>query len=296
MNLPDLLSELNIPHRQGGEHHHVRHGWIGLDCPWCGRNSQGYHLGIRLDDLFTTCWRCGPHWLGNVLSDYTNQPWSVVRGWIDSLAPSHRLTQADTEQFRHKRKIDLPKGIEGLREPHRAYLRKRGFDPDEIANKWGVRGIGMASTLSWRLFIPIYLHRATVSWTTRGIGDKSARYLTAKPEQEVMHHRNVLYGADYTNDSVVVCEGPLDAWAIGLGGVATLGLQFSQTHVTEIGGFARRTICYDSTISAQQQANKLARLLESFPGETNVVRLESGDDPADAKKNELDKLRKQYLN
>ena len=37
----------------------VSTGWIGVQCPFC--NDETNHLGIRINDLRCSCWKCGNH-------------------------------------------------------------------------------------------------------------------------------------------------------------------------------------------------------------------------------------------
>ena len=89
-----------------------------------------------------------------------------------------------------------------------------------------LQGIGLHPRLPWRLFIPIHSHGRPISWTTRSIGTKDKKkYITASPAEEAAPHKQTLYGLDYCRHTVIVVEGPLDAWNIGPGAAATYGLQ-----------------------------------------------------------------------
>jgi len=190
--------------------------------------------------------------------------------------------------------VKLPSGLQPLLEPHRAYLKGRGFDPDATAKLWGLRSIGMSGRLQWRIWIPITLDGELVSWTTRSIGRHTfQRYVSARPDEEVVPHKSVLYGADLARHAVIVCEGPTDAWRIGPGGCCLFGLNWTAEQVTEIGSFPVRAICFDR--GEMSRARRLASELEGWSGETHVVELESGDDPATADPEELAELRELYL-
>jgi hypothetical protein len=43
MKFTEVLDQLNIEYVTEG-HHHVRPGWVGIDCPWCGKDTHGWHL------------------------------------------------------------------------------------------------------------------------------------------------------------------------------------------------------------------------------------------------------------
>jgi len=189
----------------------------------------------------------------------------------------------------------MPPGVEALQRPHKRYLRQRGFDPDELECLWGVQGIGMSSKCGWSIWIPIHQGGEVVSWTTRTIGKAEPKYNGAGLDEEQINKKTILYGADYVGVSVIVVEGPTDVWAVGPGAVATLGLQYTKQQMLALSRYAHRTICFDSGHLAQKQARRLASELQAFPGQTDVVELETGDDPAEADPEEVDVLRS-YLN
>lgn len=291
-SLHDFLRDHHVPYMEGGSHRHVRYGWTGVQCPWC--RTSVWHMGIRESDGYTTCWRCGRHKLIDLLSELTRLPaeklYEVVR---DVRSFSDRLAYRKTVE--RSDRVILPKGRGPLVKPHKAYLIKRGFDPRAIESSWNIQGIGIHARLCWRLFIPITIRNEVVSWTTRSVGDHPLRYISARPDEESVPHTDVLYGADKAHHTVFVSEGPLDCWAIGSGGTAVLGLNVSEVQIKEIGAFPVRVICFDNSKDAQRRADKLAERLCLFPGDTHVVVLESGEDPADAELAEIDELRKCYL-
>ena len=293
VNIQELLNEYNIPFKSGGSHQHVRPGWIGVNCPWCRTSS--WHLGIRESDQLCVCWRCGFHRFGDALMELLGRSWGEVRDLIGSVQ-GQRPPVRSFDGPKRPSKVVYPSGVGLLQEPHRTALERRGFDPVEIEQVWGVGGIGVTARLRWKLFIPIQVRGVTVTWTTRAVGETGTRYMSARPDEEVTPIKSILYGVDLVpGGSIVVHEGPTDCWATGPGAVGVSGLNVSPTQVAEIGSYQRRTICFDSTRDAQKRAKKLAEKLVTVPGETNVVRLESGSDPAEADPDEIAELRKLYL-
>lgn len=287
-----FLDEHQVPYMQGGNHRHVRHGWIGYQCPWCGTSS--WHLGTRLTDGYTTCWRCGPHRVGDVLIELTKQPWAVVKPIVEQFGGRFQAKQAPLGA-----KLKLPMGIGGLLPCHKEYLRNRGFNPDYLRDTWGVGGIGGVSTLPWRLFIPIYIRKDMVSWTTRAIGGDGLRYVSAKPVEESVPIKNTLYGQHLVpGHTVVVVEGPADAWAIGPGAVAVYGLNVSERQIAEIQSYSTRIVCFDNTTDAQKRAKKLCDKLKAVTSHGSVtyqVLLESGSDPGSASTDEITELRERFV-
>ncbi len=290
--IQEILSQNNVRIWEEGEHKNVRHGWIGVNCPWCGSGSEKAHLGISLSGTYAVCWQCGHHRIGDVLMRLTGKPWVEVKNWLDSLqtAPASRLLRPESPES-----VVYPPNLQTVRGPYRRYLKERGFESDEICSKWGVTATGPVGPLAWRLFIPIHLDGKVVSWTTRAIGDRAPKYRSAGEGEEMIPHKHLLYGMDYVQSSTIVVEGPLDAWAVGTGAVATLGLSNTQEQFDLISQMPSRVICFDSEPAAQRRARKLADQLAPFPGETHVVELETGSDPAEADQSEIEELRRKFL-
>ncbi len=285
MKFTEVLSQLNIPYKTEG-HHHCRPGWVQIDCPWCGRDTQKWHLGYSLDGHFLNCWRCGPHRPIETLMEITGLPFYQCKKLLSGIEPT------ETKKEKPKGKLIIPKGVGKLGRPHLHYICKRGFVPSEIEELWKIKGIGIAAKLAWRIFIPIIYHGETVSWTTRSISDnpKVTRYISAPLKEESIPHKSLLYGEDYAQQTIIVTEGPFDVWRIGPGAVATLGVGYSHAQMLRMSHYPVRVICFDREKTAQIRAKKLCNNLSVFPGETYNIQL-SSKDAAGATAKEIKKIR-----
>lgn len=295
MRVQELLTDLRVPYRGHGESPHVTEGWVGVECPFCGRGTGRFGLGYNLRTGYTTCWKCGPHSLAEVLAEILEKPVREVRSLCGDL-DRPRLFEGDEKPGR----LELPAGITELLPVHRRYLEGRGFDPDELVDRWKIQGIGVAVRLAWRIFIPIHKDLEVVSWTTRtptDDGEPTNRYRGAKRHQERVHRKAILYGADQARSGVVVHEGPFDVWATGPGAVCTCGVGFSRAQVRQLARYPVRAVCFDNDPAAQRRARQLAAELEVMPGETYVVRLDAKDAASAVKERpaELRELRKRFL-
>lgn len=288
-SLTDLLKELNVPIAPE-DHHHRTPGREQIDCPWCSRDSHKWRLGVALSGRWASCWSCGPVNVVETLADTTDLSQKQIRkllGGVEYVSIVPRDKQ--------RGKLVLPYGIDNMLPAHRKYLRGRGFDPDEIATVWDVKGIGNEALYAWRLFIPITCQGETLSWTTRSLFDRGVRYINAKPDQEVISAKHLLYGLDNVQGkAIIVHEGPTDAWRTGPGAVATMGLSYSKQQVLLLSQFDRRVICFDNEVRAQRRARKLCDLLSVFPGETFKVTLDAKD-AGSAKEKEIRELRRRFL-
>lgn len=282
MNIQDLLREWRVPFVEAGGRH-TREGWIGTDCPQCGPGSNKFHLGFNLAGRYFFCWRCG--WLPSR---------KVLELW--RVPPEGIALFGETRPIRYDKRVVAgrlkePEGRGALGTFHKTYLKRRGFDPEELERIWGLEGLGpWALRLAWRIYIPIHHRGQRVSWTARAIGKNvQPRYISAAPAEEAVPHKSLIYGLDYCRDSIIVVEGPTDVWRIGPGAGALLGSAYTPAQVKLISQIPRRFILLDR--DAGRVAKRLAGELGVFPGRT--VLLESrAEDPGTLGDRELARLRK----
>ena len=288
--LTDVLRDLHIPYREHGQHHHTRQGWVQIDCPYCGRGSKGWHCGISIHDGRASCWRCGGKNINDILSRTSGVPNGAVKAALSA------VKFLKVRRRKHTGIYKPPPDLGPLRRGHRRYLEGRGFDPDELVERWHLQGTGeLAGELRWRVFIPIEEYGKPVSWTTRSVSNSSGlRYRSASEQDEAVRHKEILYGADYASHAVVVVEGPVDVWAIGPGAVCTCGIGYSPEQLEALAKYSVRAICFDDEPLAQKRARQLLHALAGWPGENYLIRLH-GNDPATAPKEDLVAIRRDVL-
>ena len=288
-SIEDILRQLKIPY-QTAPHRNVRDGWIGVDCPSCGQGRHGFYLGIHLASGACNCWHCGPTHLDTVLAHLANISWHEAKKIVKGLPRQQKIERSSGQ-------LKLPNGVKSLHRAHKDYLFHRGFSAMQLERLWGIRGIHFGQGLySWSIFIPIHQHGRIVSWTTRSIGDNpDRRYLAAPYTEESVRAKNLLYGEDYTRHAVIVCEGPLDVWAIGPGAVATMGIGYTQPQLAALAAFPVRAVCFDAEPDAQRRAAQLCATLSLMPGKTENIVLETGADPAEADIDEIADLREKVF-
>lgn len=285
MKFTDILDQYSIPYITGN-HHHCRPGWIQLDCPFCTeKGSHKWRMGYSIEDKYTNCWVCGNHSLLEVIASITNTSFHESRKLIQDISSSYE------KKIVKQGILKYPKDVKPMTASHKKYLIKRGFDPDLIAKRWDVQGIGLSSSYSWRLFLPITYQGEVVSWTTRSLTNEGSRYINAPAEDEKLSLKKILYGQDFAVNSIIIVEGPLDVWKIGPGAVCTFGLSYTMAQVRQMIKFPRRAVCFDNEPEAQIRANKLINDLSVFGGENYNIVLDSKD-AGEAEEKELKKLRK----
>lgn len=289
MQIRDILQLFNVPTAPEG-HHHCTSGFVQVDCPWCSPNSLKWRLGLAKNGRSAKCWVCGSHYLDNTLIEITHQSKSVIKELLKGISGS-----VAPKNFKVRGKLVLPEGIGPLLPIHKKYLKNRDFDPVYLEKFWGLQGITVHPKLSWRIFIPIIHKERTVSWTTRSITDDTdRRYWNASHEQEEVSLKKILFGIDFVQHSIVITEGPFDAMKIGPGAVSTMGISYTKSQLKQMVDFPVRVVCFDNQPDAQKRADKLCVDLSSFPGKTVNVVL-NAKDPGCASQQEIDELRKEYL-
>lgn len=290
----DLLEQHGVRFKRHGESSKVTEGWVGMPCPFCHHTSQNGDpnlLGINLRTGRISCWYCGSHPPGMTLARLTGMPLKDAIELTSGMTAEVVLPEAPVGKYDPPAHDPLVRGIQ-----HRDYLRRRGFNPKTLDRLWHVGSIGWHGTYSWRLFIPILVNGHPVSWTTRSISPEArVRYMGAPAAREAVPAKQLLYGEDYARSSIVVVEGPFDAWAIGPGAVAVMGTGVSMAQVRRIAAYPVRAICFDNEPIAQQRARKLAEMLAGLPGDTRIIRLQTGADPASATAEEIQHVRKTFL-
>jgi len=290
MNLIDLASDAGIDVKEAGQHRHVREGWIGFDCPFCGEGTKKFHLGYNLSSGVFTCWKCGKHSkLPTLKALFHLQDREAYK-----ISRQLKTTHLPTSPQRERRGLHKPKGLGPLLKAHKRYLTKRGFDPEQLEALWNLQATSLHPSLPWKIYIPITFHNQEVSWTTRSIGPTGIRYHSASPAEESINHKTLLYGEELCGHTCIVHEGPIDVWRTGPGAVAIFGAYPSPAQIRKISKHPIRVICLDSDRTSQKNANSLCRDLEVFPGTTYKVVLETGKDIAEASDSEVKELQ-QYL-
>jgi len=264
----EFFESLGVAFAQAGEHHHARTDWLQLKhCPEC--QSDNYHLGFNLAGRYFVCWRCGGLKTIRVL-----QSLGANRQTIQQFFEGLELPELVS---RPSGKLVEPPHRGPLLKAHRKYLRERGFDPEELVRIWELEGIGISTELAWRIYIPLVEKGRRVSWTSRALGNRGQRYVSAAQEAEAVPHKHCIYGGDLARHALVIVEGPTDAWRIGPGAGALFGTAFTSGQVRKLSRFPYRYILFDNEPVAQSQARNLAEQLACFPGETTILECDAED-------------------
>jgi hypothetical protein len=287
MTIQEALNELGVELIEAGQHHHARPGWINIDCPWCGKGSHRFHLGYNLHLKYFNCWKCGGKRITDVFTNL-GLPYEKAKEISSAIV----TLPGSFKRERSRLSLKEPPGIGPMQAQHRRYLESRDLDPDRIARVWEVGGIGITHRFKWRLYIPVVYRARRVSWTTRSLAATAQmRYKSANASEEVIGIKEVVYGLDFCHHSVVIVEGPVDAWKVGPGAGALFGTAYTTAQINKLITIPNRYVCFDSSDAAQREAKKLCEQLACFPGRTENILLDAKD-PGEASEKELKLLRK----
>jgi len=262
----------------------ARKGWVQLSCPFCGKEPD--YLGYNLAFGYFHCWYCGGKTVKSFLYKVGERNISkALRDYSARISSNN-----DFEIHTAAKECKLPYGVQEILPHHADYLRSRGFNVEDLTRIWKLKSTGIVGDYKHRIFAPIEYNSMMVSFQCRSIGDIEPRYMACPKSNEVIHHQNFIYGYDLAvNPVVVIVEGMADAWKLGAGSVAVFGSAFTPAQVKVLGKWPVRYIIFDTEKKAQEQAEKMAYMLEAYGGETTVIELDEAPDPgslsvADAKK------------
>ena len=133
INIIKLYQDFNISFQLPG-HKHVRHGWIGTECPFCSGHS-GFHLGYCIDPSSKyagrfICWRCGGKktnkTFAQLLKIQEDSVWATISAYsTKSDYYFHISTQKRKAEEETGKTLSLPSGTKQMSFCHRDYLRNR---------------------------------------------------------------------------------------------------------------------------------------------------------------------------
>lgn len=296
IDIVKLFEKFKIDYKTSGAE--TTKGWLNVACPFCGDDK--HHLGYSAKlDLFT-CWRCGVKSKERVISALLGAAGKNPTAILDEY---YIAGKRDEERKKQAAQLQLPENERTLLPAHRDYLLDRRFEPDELMRDHKIVSCGNYGDYKNRILIPIYYKGQLVSFHSRDItGKSSVPKKACEQEKEVIRHKELLYNFDRVKgNTVIVSEGPFDAWRWRDLGVATFGIKFTENQVDLLSCFKNIFIVFDSKIEdgqekeviAQKQAEELAERLAIW---NNVYLIsEIGCDPADLSQRRADRIANSFL-
>lgn len=290
MDITQFLEENKIRYWEKGKN--ISQGYIGLQCPFCDDTSN--HLGIRLDNLKVTCWKCGNHSLPKLIKALTNL------NYIDAKAISKNLDGIVLPDRIPAEKLIYPLYFsEDFPLLHRRYLISRNFTPRELIRKYNLRACYRLGKYKYRIIIPIYRNSQLVSWTSRDVsGVAEEKYKAATIEESLINPHDLIFNFDSVKQGqdAFCVEGPFDVFRIGDGAFCFLGIKVNAARLRQIAlkQIRRFIIFFDSDLPGRQAAKYVANTVAPLVKEVLIVKYKFNTeklDPAQISPEQATKLK-----
>jgi len=284
----DLFSYLE---NRGIEYHdkgkNVSRGWIEITCPFdCPDPS--WHCGINLETKIFNCWVCGTK--GNLIKLIKKLEQCSYRKAIrilqDFQLPSFASPTYEKKEI--KESYSLPKEInDSLQKVQINYLKKRGFNPEKLIEKYHLKPGGIIGKYRFRIIAPVIMNNEVKGFTALSpVKTLQPKYISSK------NIKKLIYNIDNAKDKAIIVEGITDVWKIGDGCIAIFGKQLTSAQLYDIirKKFKKIFIMLDG--DAIKEAYKLASQLSPFISEVEVIELPFSADPASLSEEEIKEIKR----
>lgn len=289
-----FLKDYNIQYWQEGKN--VSPGWTNIQCPF---HEDSNHGGFKNGTDWYNCWKCKHHFLDEVVQKLLGvdrrKAKEIISEYQTDESPIHSIWKRKKAEASS---IELPGDllnttIEGS--TGRRYVKKRGFDPDYLTEKYKLRSTSFFGDWKFRLIIPFYFKERVVSFQGRDItGKQELRYKTLAVQKSIVDPKHILYNIDNCKkDSVFVVEGAFDVFRMGDNFVATLGTSLTEYQIKLLAGYKRIVFIFDPEKEAQDRAREYASRLSALGRKVEIVDLEMDKDPGDLTEKEAQKIKKE---
>lgn len=217
-----------------------RKGWMKSDCPYCGGEKK---FGINLSNNRCNCFKCGEHPSPISLVMYLENTDSFheVLSILESGDYSGYVFKEEKVELKGKKEFFLPDGFKNismgtslLARSARNYLKKRGFNIEELARKgWGYCNTG--KYLGY-IIIPFTEHRQLTYFNARLYMGAGPKYNNPEVDITGLGKSFIIYNADALEiyRTVFICEGAINAETLGENGIATGGKAVSRYQVNRL--------------------------------------------------------------
>lgn len=291
------LDDVGITYFEAG-YKNTSEGWISIECPFPLCTDQSNHMGIEIDSLLFSCFKCGE--TGNII----NLIREIERcGFYKSLniLQEHPKEYLAPKTFSNSEAPKVERCsfsseilIDEFPAKFKRYLKKRNFNPDLIIEKYKIKGTKPIGKFANRIIIPYILNREMVTYSGRTIIEGvDPPYLHLSKNSSVLPVKDMIYNLDTVKENCMIVEGVTDVWRIGDGCVATSGIKYSEKQINMLlkKKIKKFFILYDP--DAVDMAYKLANKLSLFAEHTEVLNLKKGD-PGSMKDSDALWLRKEF--
>ena len=287
-DIESYCRDFGIPYGHSGI---VSKNRIGLPDPSKGMGDTEYHCAYNPANGTIYSWITGAIPLREYLQ------------WATPDVPYNKLLKEYSTEFDYIQRLkvrenatQLDYNFAPLGKVAKRYLERRGFNVDELITKYKFRDGGFTGDFAYRVIIPIIDEDGKiVSWQGRTYANQDLRYKTLSIEKSLVDPKKLLFNLNNCNKSYVICvEGPLDCLKWGDNACATLGTSVTEAQVQLLTEYKKVVIIFDSEVSAQQRAKKLADRISALGvKEVTVVDLETEKDLGGLSYEQVSEVRKE---
>jgi len=293
IDLVGLFDKIQIDYKKSGKN--VSKGWLEIACPFPQCSDPGYHMGINLKRGSFHCWICGQKGsLITLLTKGLKIPYYQVKNLLQEFGDDEIYIPEKRKEIEFHNILPA-EATEVLPEPHKQYLINRGFDPTTIQKKYHVKACYTLGNYSYRLLIPVIKEGIVVNFTGRDIsGIQKERYKTCPNEKALIPMKECIYNIDTVKKGgqVIICEGAFDAWRMGDGAVATMGMEVTPAQIALLSNKKpfKAYILFDR--NTLKTSEKLANLMSLIGSKAEILCINKKD-PAELTDEEAKNIRKE---
>ena len=216
-----------------------RNNWLKGDCPYCGKRDKfGVNLVLNRSNCFVCGGKLNPFYLIKDLEDLETK--RDVLNFLNSYEGLEYFEKSFERLKQPDHKISLPEGFNVLNIGNnqlalsmRRYVKKRGFDPDEVGLKgWGY---GTKGKYWGYLIIPVYQKGELVYYTARRVMGDGPKFLNASTDEIPIGKNFIIYNYEslFIYNKIRIVESIINAETLGDSTIAINGkslsfFQFSQ--------------------------------------------------------------------
>ena len=286
LDIRTLLGDLGVPYWTSGKN--VSEGWSSVTCPMCGDRSN--HGAFSPEGDAYSCFRCGKHSVRKIISNFSswNEAGILIQEYTSSLSFYEKA-----ERERSSIVEWPPSCAVSMPSVHSEYLYKRGYDPKQLRELYGVESCYQTGDFKYRLVIPVYLDGKVVTYIGRDItGKASLPYKNLAERKSILPAKECVYNIDNIHETAIICEGVFDAWRFGAHGVATFGLQFTNAQTNALAKRLKRAfIVFDADVQAQAKGHELGGILAFQGVDVEVVSVSDYKDPGELPQSVADEIK-----
>lgn len=300
LDLNRYFKDFNVSYKHSGPN--IGKGWVGIEkCPYCGKPK--YHFGIKKTTKNVCCWVCFKGksesffnylMVAHKLSfrealSYVEKNVSESGGKVQEELLEERVFASECMIWKRKIYKDFP-------ERFKKFLFLRGLNSEIVVKTFNLMATEPIDVFCRNgVLIPFFYKGKLVTYIVRSIHEKI--YKNCPISESVLDPKTTIYNIDSCKEgeTLVVTEGCFDVINMGNGFCSTSGTKWTLNQVIQIieKKPKRVFILFDPEEEALKSAIALAKTLNFFIKDVEVLNLNIDDDLGSLSYKEAIYLRKQ---